>query len=170
MLCVLLPLLVNWLYSVGEATPMIISYYNASDILSYIATTIGVIISMAAFFLSLNANEIDFDIKHAHTISEQNNDAIYIELSNNNNYECHVLSVEVCNLKDRVFSHIVSTPPFSIPAKGNVAFTVETDKIKKILSAVKKKRKDKDVKYCVRLSIGKNIYLKADELFKYLSI
>lgn len=168
-MCAILPFLVEWLYDIGETIPIIKTHYDASDVLGYIASVIGLIISTIALFYSLHTNDVDISIKHAHTISEKDNDAICIELSNNSTFDCHVMSVELCNLKDRIFCHIASTPPFSIQGKANVNFIVEVGQIQKVLSSVKKKRKEKDIKYCIRLSIGKNIYLKADELFKYLS-
>ena len=55
-LCIILPIAIEQLYILGETHPLIFTTYTASDILGYIATVIGLIISIVAIFLSLQTN------------------------------------------------------------------------------------------------------------------
>ena len=165
--CLLLPFLIEDLYDIGEKYPLIITRFSASDILSYFSCVIGLFISMIAIILSLQTNDIDLQIKHAHTFSENDKEAIWLEIINNSAFECQIISVDLADLKNRHFYKIFNSPPFSIKAKNSHIVVVEEEKIHKILSRINLNKKNK-IRYCIRTSLNKTVYLKTDELFKRL--
>ncbi len=168
--CIILPIAIERLYILGETHPLIFTTYSASDILGYIATVIGLVISVVAIFLSLQTNEIQLSIKHAFTLNDNNKESLVIQICNNSVFDCNIDSVEICNKKQRRYAHIVSTPPFSISAKGHKDFVVEIDRIEKILNSLKLSKDKSKAKYCIRLSLNKTIYLNTNELIKNLDI
>ena len=53
LVCFLLPFGIDFIYDVGETHPIFYTRYSASDILSYVATVIGLTVSIIAIILSL---------------------------------------------------------------------------------------------------------------------
>lgn len=165
--CLLLPFFIEDLYDIGEKYPIITTRFSASDLLSYLSCVIGLFISMIAIILSLQTNDIDLQIKHAHTFSENDKEAIWMEIINNSAFECQIISVELADLKNRHFHKIFNSAPFTIKAKNSHIVVVEEEKIRKILSRINLNKKNK-IRYCIRTSLNKTLYLKSDELFKRL--
>ena len=166
--CIVLPFAIEHLYIIGKTHPVIHTMYTASDLLGYVATVVGLVISIIAFFLSLHSNELNLTIKHALTISDKNKEALVIQICNNSTFDCNINSVELCNKKERIFAHIISSPPFTVKAKGYVDFIVEVERIEKIIENICKNEKKDKTQYCIRLSLNKTIYLNTSELVEYL--
>ena len=93
-ICILLPFAIDFLFDIGEKHPIIITRFSASDILSYCSGVIGIFLSIVAIIMSLQTNDIDIKIKHAHTINDNNQESIWLEIVNNSVFECQITSVE----------------------------------------------------------------------------
>ena len=167
--CFTLPFLVERMYIIGEQYPIIYTNYSQSDVLGYISSVIGLIVSVLAILLSIQANEIDIKITHAFAMSEEGNEALLIEICNRSGFDCQINSVEVCNKKNRIFAHLIRTPPFEVKAKNSSEFIVETETIKKTLSRLEKQGR-KNIRYCIRLTGNSRLYLHTKDLYKHLDI
>lgn len=55
---ILLPLIIMWLYDLGDICPLIVTPYEESDMLNYSAAVIGVVVSVTALIYSIIANAI----------------------------------------------------------------------------------------------------------------
>lgn len=166
-ICLVLPFVIELMYTIGESHPIIYTKYSQSDVLGYIASVIGLIISVLAIMLSIQANEIDIKIKHALTMSKKGNEALLIEICNNSGFDCMINSVEVCNKKECIFSHIIKTPPFEVKAKSSTEFIVEAETIKRRLSRIEIQGR-KNIKYCINLTGHNRLFLNTKELYKNL--
>ncbi len=167
-LCILMPFLIEWLYRIGDSFPLIHTIYSASDVLGYVSGVIGLVISMVAIFLSLRAEEHDLGIRHAITVGKNNKEAIEIQIINNSTFDCNIDSVELCNKRQRIYCHIISSPPFTVKAKGHTDFTVEAERIERLFQSMGMRQNRRKAKYCIRLSLNKSVYISAAELVRYL--
>lgn len=168
-ICVILPFFVEWLYILGETYPIISTIYTQSDVLGYISASIGLIVSLIALCLSLSATEVNMELSHASTVNEFFKDEVVIEIKNLNNFDCDVNSIEICNVKKHRYAHIVSTPPFTVPAMGIEAFAVEVERIQEILTRIQGDSPQRHIKYCIRTSLGNSIYLSSKELYSTIN-
>lgn len=167
LVCIGLPFAIELMYTIGESHPIIYTNYSQSDVLGYVASVIGLIVSILAIMLSIQANEVDIKIKHALTMSEKDNEAFVIEICNYNGFDCKINSVELCNKKERIFTHIIKSPPFEVKEKSSCEFVVEIETIRKMLSRIEKQGR-KNIKYCINLAGHKRLYLSPKDLYKNL--
>lgn len=167
LVCLGLPCLIELMYTVGESYPIIYTNYSQSDVLGYAASVIGLIVSVLAIMLSIQTNEVDIKITHALTMSDKGNEALLIEICNCCGFDCRINSVELCNKKERIFTHIIKSPSFEVKGKSSAEFTVEVESIKQILSQIEKQGR-KNIKYCIILTGHKRLYLSPKDLYKYL--
>ena len=167
-ICILLPFAIDFLFDIGEKHPIIITRFSASDILSYCSGVIGIFLSIVAIIMSLQTNAIDIKIKHAHTINDNNQESIWLEIVNNSVFECQITSVEFANLKSRHFCKVFNAAPFYIKAKDSHTAIIEIGDIKKRLSCVTQDDKRRKVFYCIRTSLNQTIYLSTKDLHKCL--
>ena len=165
-ICILLPLTIDLLFNIGEKHPIIVTRFSASDILSYCSGVIGIFLSVVAIIMSLQTNDIDIKIKHAHTVNDNNQESIWLEIVNNSVFECQITSVEFANLKSRHFCKVFHAAPFYIKAKDSHSEIVELADIKKKLSYVVKSNKKSRIYYCIRTSLNQTIYLSTADLYK----
>lgn len=163
--CTILPFFVELLYEIGKTHPVIRTNYSQSDVLGYIATVIGLMISVIAIIISINAEKIDIGIHHSLTISDKDNEALLIEIRNKSAFDCTVNSVELCDKKARIYSHLLRTPPFDVKGKKSTEFVIEIKQITDMLSRINKSGKRRNVKYCIRLAGNECLYLSAKELY-----
>lgn len=167
LVCIVLPFAIELMYSIGESHPIIYTKYSQSDVLGYIASVFGLVVSVLAIMLSIQANEVDIKIKHALTMSDKGNEAVLIEICNYSGFDCKINSVEICNRKECVFTHIIKSPPFEVKEKNSIEFIVEVETIKQTLSRIERQGR-KNIKYCINLTGHKRLYLSAKELYKSL--
>ncbi len=167
-ICVLLPFVVDILFDIGERYPIISTRFSASDILSYSSGVIGIILSLIAIIMSLQTNDINFKIKHAHTINDNNKESIWLEIVNNSVFECQITSVEFANLKSRHFCKVFRAAPFYIKAKDSHVEIIELEDIKKKLSYVVESKTKSKIYYCIRTSLNQTIYISTNDLYKCL--
>ncbi len=167
LVCLWLPSIIELIYTIGESHPIIYTNYTQSDVLGYVASVIGLVVSVLAIVLSIQANEVDIKITHALTISDKGNEALLIEVCNYSAFDCKINSVEICNKKERIFAHIIKSPPFEIKEKGSVEFIVEIETIKQTLSRIEKQER-KNIRYCINLTGHKRLYLSSKDLYKNL--
>lgn len=165
-ICILLPLAIDILFDIGEKHPIIVTRFSASDILSYCSGVIGILLSVVAIIMSLQTNDIDIKITHAHTISDNNQESIWLEIVNNSVFECQITSIEFANLKSRHFCKVFRAAPFYIKAKDSHREIVELADIKKKLSYVVASNKKSKIYYCIRTSLNQTIYLSTADLYK----
>ena len=99
--CLLLPFVIDLIYDVGETFPVCYTRYSASDVLSYIATVIGLMLSVIAIILSLQNNELHIKVKHSHTVTKDNKEGIYYEIINDSLFDCLYASIPIANRKSK---------------------------------------------------------------------
>lgn len=167
LVCLGLPFVIELMYTIGESHPIVYTNYSQSDVLGYVASVIGLVVSVLAIMLSIQANEVDIKITHALTMSDKGNEALLIEICNYSGFDCKINSVEICNTKDRIFTHIIKSPPFEVKEKNSEVFTVEVETIKQMLSRIEKQGR-KNIKYCINLTGHKRLYLSPKDLYKNL--
>lgn len=169
LICIGLPFVIELMYIIGKTHPIIYTNYSQSDMLGYVASAIGLSVSVLAIMLSIQSNEVDIKITHAVTMSEKGNEALLIEICNYSEFDCKINSVEIYNKKERVSAHIIKSPPFEVKEKSSSEFIVEVETIKQILSQIDKQER-KNIKYCINLVGHKRLYLSPKDLYKYLDI
>ena len=86
--------------------------------------------------MSIQTNDLDIKIKHSHTVNDNDQESIWLEIVNNSVFECQITSVEFANLKGRHFCKVFRAAPFYIKAKNSHVEIVELADIKKRLSYV----------------------------------
>lgn len=164
--CLLLPFAIELIYDVGEIYPLYYTRYSASDILSYVATVIGLAISVVAIILSLQNNELHIKIKHSHAFTKDDKEAIYYEIINDSLFDCKILSFELANKKSNHHCKVFWKPPFNIKAKNSYYEIVDIESVRKHYELVAESNPKGKVYYYIRTSLNQNIYLSVDELLK----
>ena len=168
--CVGFPFLIEFLYDIGENHPIIITNYEQSDVLSYATTSIGLVISLIALYISIGTSVPDFSVRHALTENEEGL-AVYIELYNNSQHDYEIQGFELCSGGKRMSRVSISRcEPFILKSKTCKVFEVSIERMKKYLQYVSKTNNAKNVKYEIALSIGKSIYIKTGDLSHYLEL
>lgn len=165
-ICLLLPFVIDFLYDVGETHPICHTRYSASDILSYVATVIGLVISVIAIIFSLQNNELHIKIKHSHTFTKDDKEAIYYEIINNSLFDCKIISFELVNKKGKHYCKVFWKPPFNIKAKNSYYEIVDIESVRKHYESVAKSNPKGKVYYYIRTSLNQNLYLSVDGLLK----
>lgn len=168
LICILLPLGIDVIFDIGEKYPIITTRFSASDILSYCSGVIGIFLSVIAIIMSIQTNDLDIKIKHSHTVNDNDQESIWLEIVNNSVFECQITSVEFANLKRRHFCKVFRAAPFYIKAKDSHVEIVELADIKKRLSYVIEGNKKSKIYYCIRTSLNQTIYLNTTDLHKCL--
>ncbi len=168
--CVCFPFLIEFLYDIGENHPIIITNYEQSDILSYATTSIGLIISLIALYISVDAYIPNFSVRHAISENEEGI-AVFIELYNNSPHDYEIQGFELCDKRKRM-SHvsISNCAPFILKSKSCKAFFISVDRMKRYIKSVSKTNNAADTEYAIILSIGKSVYIKTGELSHYLEL
>lgn len=165
-ICLLLPFAIDFIYDIGETHTIIYTRYSASDILSYVATVIGLTISVIAIILSLKNNEVHIKIKHSHTFTKDDKEAIYYEIINDSLFDCKIISFELANKKGKHYCKVFRKPPFNIKAKNSYYEVVDIESVKKHYKSVAKSNPKGKVYYYIRTSLNQNLYLSIDGLLK----
>ena len=164
--CLLLPFVIDLIYDVGETFPVCYTRYSASDVLSYIATVIGLMLSVIAIILSLQNNELHIKVKHSHTVTKDNKEGIYYEIINDSLFDCRIISFELVNKKGKHHCKVFWKPPFNVKAKNSYYETVDIESVRKYYELVAKSNPKGKVYYYIRTSLNQNIYLSVDGLLK----
>lgn len=164
--CLLLPFAIDFIYDVGETHPIFYTRYSASDILSYVATVIGLTVSVIAIILSLKNNELHIKIKHSHTFTKDNKEAIYYEIINNSLFDCKIISFELANKKGKHHCKVFWKPPFNVKAKNSYYEIVDIESVRKYYEMVAKSNPKSKVYYYIRTSLNQNLYVSVDGLLK----
>lgn len=164
--CLLLPFAIDFIYDVGETHPVYYTRYSASDVLSYIATVIGLMLSVIAIILSLQNNELHIKIKHSHTVTKDSKEAIYYEIINDSLFDCRIISFELANKKGKHHCKVFWKPPFNVKAKNSYYEIVDIENVRKYYELVAKSNPKGKVYYYIRTSLNQNIYLSVDGLLK----
>ena len=164
--CLLLPFAIDFIYDVGEAYPIFYTRYSASDILSYVATVIGLTVSVIAIILSLKNNELHIKIKHSHTFTKDDKEAIYYEIINDSLFDCRIISFELVNKNGKHHCKVFWKPPFNIKAKNSYYEIVDIESVRKYYEIVAKGNPKGRVYYYIRTSLNQNLYLSVDGLLK----
>ena len=164
--CLLLPFAIEFIYGVGETYPIYYTRYSASDVLSYIATVIGLMLSVIAIMLSLQNNELQIKIKHSHTITKDNKEGIYYEIINDSLFDCNIISFELANKKGKHHCKVFWKPPFNVKAKNSYYEIVDIESVKKHYESVAKSNPKGKVYYYILTSTNHNLYLSVDGLLK----
>ncbi|MBQ8294814.1 MAG: hypothetical protein IJX87_00105 [Clostridia bacterium] len=164
--CLLLPLAIEFIYDIGETHPIYYTRYSASDVLSYIATVIGLMLSVIAIMLSLQSNELQIKIKHSHTVTKDNKEGIYYEIINDSLFDCKIISFELANKKGKHHCKIFWKPPFNVKAKNSYYAIVDIESVKKHYESVAKSNPKGKVYYYIRTSTNHNLYLSVDGLLR----
>lgn len=165
-ICLLLPFVIDFLYDVGETHPICHTRYSASDILSYVATVIGLVISVIAIIFSLQNNELHIKIKHSHTFTKDDKEAIYYEIINDSLFDCKIISFELANNKGKHRCKVFWKPPFNIKAKNSYYEIVDIESVRKYYEMVAKSNPKGKVYYYIRTSLNQNLYVSVDGLLK----
>ena len=166
LLIILLPLIIMWLYDLGEVYPIIRTPYTESNMLDYSAAVIGAIVGAVALIYSVVANAIRFRISHAITINENNKECILICIYNDSPYECEIQSVCITNELHKHSAHIIRSKPFIVKAKSSKEFPVVIEDVRKVLKRFEDETISKKVFYELRTGTGNTIYLTADKLIQ----
>ena len=166
LVCFLLPFGIDFIYDVGETHPIFYTRYSASDILSYVATVIGLTVSIIAIILSLKNNELHIKIKHSHTLTQDDKEAIYYEIINDSLFDCKIISFELANKKGKHRCKVFWKPPFNIKAKNSYYETVDIESVRKYYEMVAKSNPKGKVYYYIRTSLNQNLYVSVDGLLK----
>lgn len=164
--CLLLPFAIEFIYDIGETHPIYYTRYSASDVLSYIATVIGLILSVIAIMLSLQNNELQIKIKHSHAVTKDNKEGIYYEIINDSLFDCKIISFELANKKGKHHCKVFWKPPFNVKAKNSYYAIVDIESVKKHYESVAKSNPKGKVYYYIRTSTNHNLYLSVDGLLK----
>lgn len=160
------PLLIEWLYEIGKVCPLIITPYVEADMLDYVASVIGAMTGVVALLISIRTEQVRLSITHAITVNECNEDCILFRIINNGVYECDIVAVCIANKSRNHTAHIISTAPFSVKAKSTAEFIVPTKKVMRVINSFQ--RSDLKFDYLVKLSTGKQVVLKAENLVQIL--
>lgn len=140
--------------------------YTQSDILSYIVTVGGVLISMIALLRTKSLEETSFKIKHARTVTADNKDAVVIEIVNEGIYDCEVIGLGFANKKHNY--HTSLTPPFTIKAKGCYQIIKDIGTVSKSLKNITEHSEKNKVYYEIHTGIGQSTYLDIGDLMQYV--
>ena len=160
-----LPFVIEVLYRIGKKHPLIIMGYSQGEILTYIAAVTGVLISMIAIFVSMSANEPKFKISYARTLDDNNQNAIFIQIFNDSNYDCNVLTFCFIN---KAHNHRINIcKGFCVPARGYVEKVIETKELRKKYDCIASKEKGK-VYIEISYGINRNWYLPTSDILLYL--
>ena len=165
-ICLFLPFVIDFIYDIGSMHPIVYTRYSASDILSYVATVIGLIISVIAIIMSLRNNELHIKIKHSHTCTKDDKEAIYYEIINDSLFDCRIISFELANKKGKHHCKVFWKPPFNVKAKNSYYEIVDIESVRKYYESVAKSNPKGKVYYYIRTSLNQNIYLSVDGLLK----
>lgn len=168
--CIGIPFVIELLYDIGENHPIIVTDYEQSDILSYSATAIGLMVSLIALYISIDASVPNFTVRHAISETEEGI-AVFIELYNNSPHDYEIQGFELCSGGKRMSRVSISRcEPFILKSKSCKVFEVSIERMKKYLQYVSKTNNTKDVKYEIALSIGRSIHIKTGDLSHYLEL
>ena len=165
-LIILLPLIIMWLYDLGEVWPIIRTPYTESNMLDYSAAVIGAVVGAIALIYSVVTNAIRFRISHAITINENNKECVLICIYNDSPYECEIQSVSITNKLHNRSAHIIRSEPFYVKAKSSEEFPVTIEDVKKVLDGFNDDRSSNKLFYELRTGIGSAIYITADKLLQ----
>lgn len=166
---ILLPLIIMWLYDLGDICPLIVTPYEESDMLDYSAAVIGVVISVTALLYSIIANAIRFRIAHAVTFNENDEECVLIRIYNDSPYECELQSVSITNKLHNRSAHIIRSKPFAVKAKASEEFPVTVEYAKKVISGFSNEDDLEPLFYELRTGTGKTIYISADKLLQTIN-
>lgn len=166
LICLLLPSTIDRLYDIGETNPIIVTPYTRSDMLSYAAAVIGLIISMIALFVAQSNEDPKFSVSHARTVNSNDESAVYIQVFNESNFDCHVMSIGLSNTSHN--RHINISKPVTIPAKGCTEIIISARMAKKLYASIAENSRKGKVFYEIRLGVGKAYYLDSKDLSQYL--
>lgn len=167
LLAVALPFLIEWAYIIGEKYPLIITSYTASDMLSYVATVIGLMISIVALLISLHGNHAHIRIDHAITVNDNNETCIHFTVVNNSAFACVINSVSLFDKHTKRRVRIMPVPPFSIESKLSVGYDLPVKMIRRAINCIANGKKQKFV-YEIRLNTNEVLLLETGKLFPYL--
>ena len=160
-IALVLPYVIEWVFQKRSGTN---APYTQSDILTYSATVLGVLISMVALLTAKNADQVRLKIKHSLT-AKGDEACIYIEICNDSNYDCEIEFLGFTNKLHNTHIRIVEDPSFIVKAKRCYDFTIEIQKLAKCAKFINTNNSRK-ILYEIRLPY-KVIYLGTSDLFKY---
>ena len=119
-----------------------------------------------ALILSLQNNELHIKIKHSHTFTKDDREAIYYEIINDSLFDCKIISFELANKKGKHHCKVIWKPPFNVKAKNSYYEIIDIESVKKYYKAVANSNPKGKVYYYIRTSLNQNIYLNVDGLLK----
>ena len=170
LLILLLPLIIMWLYDLGDVYPIIQTPYSETDMLSYATAVIGAAVSATALIYSIVSNAMRFRITHAITCNEKDEECVLIRIYNDSPYECEILSVSLTNKLHNRSGHIVRGGAFSIRAKSGEEFPVTIDYARKVINGFSKEDVSNALFYELRLGTGSVAYINADKLLQTIDM
>lgn len=179
LICVLLmPFIIDWLYKVGETSPIIVLPFSPSDMLSYCAATLGIAISLLALFIALSENDPKIKIKPSTFIISGEPSQVGIEIINEGSNELQISDIGLISpkkIKGQRLLYIfgpIEQYPKRIPAFDTIKVGYAPSELHKKITDFKEsieqhQSKMNKVIYYVRLSNG--IYIeyksKCDQIY-----
>lgn len=176
-----LPFIIEALYKIGETHPFIHTFYAPTDILNYIITIVGLLISFVALYFSLLQFFPTIKVKRWSVIGDDNKICEVIEIANIGANAITVQNIGLCSVhkkkRQRRMRSALSDWPQGLPMRidnGNSYRFVLGDEqlIKKKITEFADDLKsngfnNKKVAYYISLSTGATIIYrsKSDEIF-----
>ena len=99
-LVLILPFFVEWLYDIGLSHPVIFTKYTQSEVLNYIATIIGLIVSIIALYFSLFQFAPQLEMKRLSIFCLDNQSPFEaLRITNKGTLPVNIVGINLCSSK-----------------------------------------------------------------------